>query len=72
MVSTQSAINSREGREYFIPICPIAMPSSTPMVLNSKGTPPAAEKQPAAINSLLYVVRASTSAFIPESSGPQE
>ena len=42
IVSTQSAISSRDGREYFIPTCPMAIPSSTPMVLNSKGTPPAA------------------------------
>ena len=41
MVSTQSAISSREGREYFIPEWPMAMPSSTPMVLKMKGTPPA-------------------------------
>ena len=42
IVSTQSAISSREGSEYFIPTWPIAMPSSTPMVLNTNGTPPAA------------------------------
>ena len=42
IVSTQSAISSREGSEYFIPAWPIAMPSSTPMVLNTNGTPPAA------------------------------
>ena len=42
IVSTQSAISSREGSEYFIPWCPIAMPSSTPMVLKRNGTPPAA------------------------------
>ena len=41
IVSTESAISSREGSEYRIPSCPIAMPSSTPMVLNSNGTPPA-------------------------------
>ena len=41
MVSTQSAISSRDASEYFIPPCPMAMPSSTPMVLNSNGTPPA-------------------------------
>src|ERR1035437_4768177 len=35
MVSTQSAINSRDGSEYFLPPCPIAMPSSTPMLLLS-------------------------------------
>jgi hypothetical protein len=42
IVSTQSAISSRLASEYFIPPCPMAMPSSTPIVLNSKGTPPAA------------------------------
>ena len=40
-VSTESAINSRLGNEYRMPICPMAIPSSTPMVLNSNGTPPA-------------------------------
>lgn len=42
IVSTESAINSRDAKEYFIPPCPIAIPSSTPIVLNSNGTPPAA------------------------------
>ena len=42
IVSTQSAMSSREGSEYFIPAWPIAMPSSTPIVLNRNGTPPAA------------------------------
>ena len=42
IVSTLSAMISREGREYFIPECPIAIPSSTPIVLNRNGTPPAA------------------------------
>ena len=41
MVSTQSAMSSREGSEYFIPPWPMAMPSSTPMVLKMNGTPPA-------------------------------
>jgi len=36
MVSTQSAISSREGSEYFMPLWPMAMPSSTPMVLKMK------------------------------------
>ena len=40
-VSTQSAMRSRDGRENFMPEWPMAMPSSTPMVLNTKGTPPA-------------------------------
>ena len=41
MVSTESAIISLEASEYFIPVCPIAIPSQTAMVLNSKGEPPA-------------------------------
>lgn len=31
MVSTLSAMSSRLAREYFIPICPMAIPSQTPM-----------------------------------------
>ena len=42
MYSTLSAINSREGSEYNIPSWPIAIPSSTAIVLNSLATPPAA------------------------------
>jgi len=41
IVSTESAIISLEGREYFMPACPIAMPSHTAIVLNSKGVAPA-------------------------------
>ena len=41
IVSTQSAIISRLGSEYFMPAWPMAMPSSTPMVLKTNGTPPA-------------------------------
>ena len=41
IVSTQSAINSRLGSEYFMPAWPMAMPSSTPMVLKTNGVPPA-------------------------------
>ncbi len=41
IVSTLSAMISRLGSEYFIPAWPMAMPSSTPMVLNTKGIPPA-------------------------------
>ena len=41
MLSTQSAISSRLGREYFMPRCAIAKPSQIPIVLNSKGIPPA-------------------------------
>ena len=33
--STESAIMSREGNEYNIPSCPMAIPSSIAMVLNS-------------------------------------
>ncbi len=42
MYSTESAISSRLGSEYSMPPWPIAMPSSTAMVLNSRGTAPAA------------------------------
>ena len=41
MYSTASAMISREGRLYSIPLWPIAIPSSTAMVLNSLATPPA-------------------------------
>ena len=39
--STESAISSRELSEYFIPSCPMTMPSQTPIVKNSMGVPPA-------------------------------
>ena len=42
MYSTESAMMSRLGSEYSMPSWPIAMPSSTAMVLNSLATPPAA------------------------------
>ena len=42
MYSTESAMMSRLGSEYSIPSWPMAMPSSTAMVLNSFATPPAA------------------------------
>ena len=42
MYSTLSAIKSREGKLYNMPPWPIAMPSSTAMVLNSLAMPPAA------------------------------
>jgi len=42
MYSTESAIRSRLGSEYSIPPWPMAIPSSTAMVLNSLATPPAA------------------------------
>ena len=35
MYSTESAIMSRDGNEYSIPSCPIAIPSSIAIVLNS-------------------------------------
>ena len=41
MYSTESAIRSREGSEYSMPPWPMAMPSSTAMVLNSLATAPA-------------------------------
>ena len=41
MYSTLSAIKSRLGKLYNIPPWPMAMPSSTAMVLNSLATPPA-------------------------------
>ena len=42
MYSTESAMISRLGSEYSIPACPMAIPSSTAMVWNSRATPPAA------------------------------
>ncbi len=42
MYSTLSAMMSRLGSEYSMPSWPMAMPSSTAMVLNSLATPPAA------------------------------
>src|SRR5690606_27813055 len=42
MYSTESAISSREGSEYSMPPCPMALPSSMAMVLDSLATPPAA------------------------------
>ena len=40
--STESAITSRDGSEAFMPPCPMAMPSVTVMVQNSRGVPPTA------------------------------
>ncbi|MPN11879.1 hypothetical protein SDC9_159188 [bioreactor metagenome] len=40
MYSTLSAIRSRDGREYNIPSCPMAIPSSMAMVLNSAAKQP--------------------------------
>jgi hypothetical protein len=42
MVSTLSAMSARLGSENFIPPWPIAIPSSTAIVVNSNATPPAA------------------------------
>ncbi len=41
IVSTLSAISSLLARLYFIPACPIAIPSQTPIEGNSIGVPPA-------------------------------
>jgi len=40
MYSTLSAMMSRLGNEYNIPSCPMAMPSSMAMVLNSAAKQP--------------------------------
>jgi len=40
--STESAITSRDTRDDFIPAWPMAMPSVTVMVTNSRGVPCAA------------------------------
>ncbi len=40
--STESAMTSRETSEDFMPAWPMAMPSVTVMVVNSRGVPPAA------------------------------
>ena len=42
MYSTESAMRSRDGSEYNIPSCPMAMPSSMAMVLNSAAKQPCA------------------------------
>ena len=41
MYSIESAMRSRDGSEYSMPAWPIAIPSSTAIVLNSRGMPPA-------------------------------
>ncbi len=41
MASVLSAIRSRVTREYFMPSCPMAMPSQTAMAGNTTGVPPA-------------------------------
>ena len=38
--STESAITSRETSEDFMPWWPMAMPSVTVIVVNSRGVPP--------------------------------
>ena len=40
--STESAITSRDGSEAFMPAWPMAMPSVTVMVQNSRGVAPTA------------------------------
>src|SRR3569623_1033120 len=40
--STESAMTSRDASDDFMPACPIAMPSVTVMVANSRGVPRAA------------------------------
>ncbi len=39
-VSMESAMTSRETREYFMPSVPMEMPSEMVMVLNSTALPP--------------------------------
>ena len=41
MTSIESAMSSRDAREYFIPVCPMAIPSHTPMTGKVTGLPPA-------------------------------
>ena len=41
IASVESAISSLVTREYFIPSCPMAMPSHTAIAGNTTGTPPA-------------------------------
>lgn len=41
MSSTECAITSRLTSDAFIPACPIAMPSVTEIVVNSRAVPPA-------------------------------
>ena len=41
MASVESAIRSLVTREYFMPICPMAIPSHTAMAGNTIGVPPA-------------------------------
>ncbi len=50
MYSTESAMISRLGSEYSIPPWPMAMPSSTAIVWNSRATPPAARTAPATMS----------------------
>jgi len=46
MTSMESAMSSRLAREYFMPVCPMARPSQTPMTGKAMGVPPA-ERMPA-------------------------
>ena len=43
MASVESAIRSRVTNEYFMPLCPIAIPSHTAIAGNTIGVPPAIE-----------------------------
>ena len=40
MTSIESAMSSREQSEYFMPLCPMAIPSQTPITGNTTGFPP--------------------------------
>ena len=40
ITSIESAISSRLTREYFIPVCPMAIPSQTPITGKATGFPP--------------------------------
>ena len=52
-VSTLSAISSRLGREYFMPMWPMAMPSHTPIAGTMTGVPPAMRTPALAASAIL-------------------
>lgn len=54
-VSIESAMTSRETREYFIPSVPIEMPSAMVMVLKMIALPPAASVPAAASSASLLM-----------------
>ena len=56
MCSTPSAITSRDGSECSIPPWPMAMPSSTAIVWNSRAMPPASRTAPATSSPMLLEV----------------